>query len=262
MLRIGGCFDAALDGCFGSADAAMLEPYEGTDNKGVLYYDQETVDAFCKKANREGMQIEIHAIGDAAFDQATRALKAALDDHPRKDHRHTIIHACLPTEEGIAICRDYEIALAIQSCFIDWPNEPNEYLESILGSRAASLNPFKTCADHGIVLSLGSDGPCTDPDPITWLHKACNNGAESLTIPQALKAVTYNTYWTSFDEQERGSLEPGKVADMVILSADPLQMDVMELHTLNVEQLFLQGKPYQKIANNPIGQILKGMVRK
>ena len=74
--------------------------------------------------------------------------------------------------------------------------------------------------------------------------------------------MTYNTYWTSFDEKERGSLEPGKVADMVILSADPMQMDATDLHTLKVEQLLLQGKPYQKIATNPIGQILKGMVRK
>ena len=262
MLRIGGCFDAALDGCFGSADAAMLEPYEGTDNKGVLYYDQETVDAFCKKANREGMQIEIHAIGDAAFDQATRALKAALDDHPRKDHRHTIIHACLPTEEGIAICRDYEIALAIQSCFIDWPNEPQEYLESLLGQRANMLNPFKTYSDNGIVQALGSDGPCTDPIPMQWIHKACNNGAQSLTVQQALKACTYNTYWMSFDEQLRGSLEAGKIADMVILSADPYETLVQELDTIIVEQVLLQGKPYEPISQNPVTQVMRGMIRR
>ena len=262
LKRIGGCFEAALDGCFGSVDAALLEPYEGTDDRGVLYYSDEKVTEFCKQANRAGMQIELHAIGDAAFDQAARAIKAALDDFPVHDHRHTIIHACLPTAEGLQVCAQYGIALAVQSAFIDWPNEPNEYLESILGSRTAKLNPFKTCADHSIVLSMGSDGPCTDPDPITWLHKACNNGAESLTVPQALKAVTYNTYWTSFDEQERGSLEPGKFADMVILSANPMQMDATELHTLMVEQLLLQGKPYQKITDNPIGQILKGMVRK
>ena len=262
MLRIGGCFDAALDGCFGSADAAMLEPYEGTDNKGVLYYDQETVDAFCKKANREGMQIEIHAIGDAAFDQATRALKAALDDHPRKDHRHTIIHACLPTEEGIAICRDYEIALAIQSCFIDWPNEPQEYLESLLGQRANMLNPFKTYSDNGIVQALGSDGPCTDPIPMQWIHKACNNGAQSLTVQQALKACTYNTYWMSFDEQLRGSLEAGKMADMVILSANPYETPVQELDTISVAQVLLQGKPYEQISQNPVTQVIRGLIHR
>ena len=208
------------------------------------------------------MQIEIHAIGDAAFQQATRALKAALDDYPRQDHRHTIIHACLPTEEGIAICREYGIALAIQSAFIDWPNEPNEYLEALLGHRAAKLNPFKTYADNGIVQALGSDGPCTEPQPMVWVHKACNNGAESVTVQQALKMATYNTYWMSFDEKERGSLETGKIADMVILSANPYTTDVTRLDTIQVEQVLLQGKPYAQSSQNPIGQVLKGMTRK
>jgi len=262
LVRIGGCFDAALDGCFGSEDAAMLEPYEGTDSKGVLYYDQEKVDEFCKQANREGMQIEIHAIGDAAFRQATRALKAALDDYPREDHRHTIIHACLPTEEGIEICERYNIALSVQSAFIDWPNEPNEYLESLLGDRAAKLNPFRTYADHGIVQALGSDSPCTDPEPLAWIHKACNNGKESLTVQQALKMATYNTYWMSFDEALRGSLETGKIADMVILSGNPYETDIAKLDTLQVEQLLLKGEPYRKISRNPVSQVLKGIVSK
>ena len=262
MVRIGGCFDAALDGCFGSADAAMLEPYEGTDDKGILYYDQEQVNEFCKKANREGMQIEIHAIGDAAFQQATRALKVALDDFPREDHRHTIIHACLPTEEGIRICAEYGIVLAVQSCFIDWPNEPQEYLERILGDRANRLNPFKTYADAGITMTLGSDGPCTEPEPLMWIHKACNNGDQFLSVQQALKMATYNTYWGSFDEQERGSLEAGKIADMVILSGNPYETDVTKLDTLKVEQLLLNGKPYRNISQNPVGQVLRGIVQK
>ena len=81
LPRIGGCFETALDGCFGSMDAAMLEPYEGTDSRGVLYYPDERIIEFCKKANRLGLQIEVHAIGDEAFRQATTAMKAALDDY-------------------------------------------------------------------------------------------------------------------------------------------------------------------------------------
>lgn len=106
LTRIGGCFETALDGCFGSKDASLLTPYENSNDFGVLYYSDEKVTEFCKKANRAGLQIEMHAIGDRAFNQATRALKAALDDYPREDHRHTIIHACLPTEEGIEICKN------------------------------------------------------------------------------------------------------------------------------------------------------------
>lgn len=95
-----------------------------------------------------------------------------------------------------------------------------------------------------------------------WIHKACNNGAESLTVQQALKMATYNTYWMSFDEKDRGSLETGKIADMVILSGNPYATDVTKLDTLKVEQLLLQGKPYKNISQNPIGQVLKGIFRK
>lgn len=245
MSRIGGCFETALDGSFGAQDAAMLSAYEGTDNKGILYYSDETVISFCKKANREGMQIELHAIGDAAFDQAARAIKAALDDFPRKDHRHTIIHACLPTSSGLQICAEYGISFAMQSALIDWDNEPNEYLKQILGDRAAKMNPFRKYADLGIVMSLSSDAPCTAPDPILWMYKACNNGEQSLTIQEALKMCTYNVAWTSFDENDRGSLEQGKIADMVILSGNPYDIPTTKINTLKAEQLILAGKRYE-----------------
>ena len=126
--RIGGCFECALDGCYGSQDAALIEPYENDKNNyGVLYYTDEKVIDFCKKANRMGLQIEMHAIGDKAFEQATKALKVALDDYPRDDHRHGIIHACLPTKEGIDICAKYHINLLMQSAFDNWRQEPPEW---------------------------------------------------------------------------------------------------------------------------------------
>ena len=259
LPRIGGCFATALDGCFGSEDAGMLEPYEGTENRGVIYYSDGKVTDFCKKANRAELQIEMHAIGDAAFDQATRALKAALDDFPREDHRHTIIHACLPTEEGIRICEEYKIGLAIQSAFIDWPQEPNDYLERILGERAKKLNPFKTYADHNIAMSVGSDGPCTDPDPINWIYKICNNGEESLPVQKALRMCTIDGYRQTFDEKERGSLEAGKIADMVILSKNPFETEPEKLNTIKVEKLLLRGENYKSLSENPIKQVLRGI---
>ena len=263
LPRIGGCFECALDGCFGSQDAKLNEPYiNDKNNDGVLYYSDEKVIDFCKKANRAGLQIEMHAIGDAAFDQATRCLKAALDDYPREDHRHGIIHDCLPTEAGIKICKEYHIQMPIQSAFIGWKQEPDEYLESILGKeRANRLNPLRTFWDNGIVMSAGSDGPCTDPDPIDWLYKACNhsNKKESLTIKEALRMCTYNGYWTTFDEKERGSLEVGKVADMVILSENPYEMDVKNLKNLKVVETLLGGKPYQEQNQSVFGAIFKGI---
>lgn len=264
LPRIGGCFATALDGCFGSVDASLLEPYEGTDSKGVLYYTDEQVTDFCKKANRAGLQIEMHAIGDAAFAQATRALKAALDDFPRENHRHAIIHACLPTAEGIEICRKYHISLPVQTAFIGWPQEPDEYLESILGARSERLNPLRTFLDNSIVMGAGSDGPCTDPDPINWIYKACNhsNPAQSISVRDALRMCTYNGCCLSFDEAERGSLETGKIADMAILSKNPYAIPTDELGTMKVEELYLGGEKYRKVAKSPVAHIMKGIFRK
>ena len=266
LPRIGGCFESALDGCFGSHDAAMKEPYiDAEGGNGVLYYSDEKVIDFCKKANRAGLQIEMHAIGDKAFDQATRALKAALDDFPRKDHRHGIIHDCLPTTEGIKICQDYGILMPVQSAFINWKQEPDEYLESIMGKeRCGRLNPIKTFLDHDIVVSFGSDAPCTSPDPIVWIDKAVNNenSSEAITVQDALRMCTYNGYYTTFDEKERGSLETGKIADMVILSANPYDIPKTELSKLKVEKLILAGKDYVS-ARRPVGKaILDGMKSK
>lgn len=262
LPRIGGCFKCALDGCFGSADAAMNDPYHEDSNRGILYYDDATVIDFCKKANRAGLQLEMHAIGDAAFDQATRALKVALDDFPRTDHRHGIIHACLPTKEGLAICQDYGIQLPMQPAFIDWRQEPDDYLRTLLGEdRAMRLNPLRSLWDAGIVLSAGSDAPCTDPDPITWIARACNhsNPRERLTPRQALRMVTFNGYWTTFDEQERGSLEKGKIADMVVLSENPYNISPSNLYTLRVEKTILGGKDYTGQSQGVLSTIARGI---
>lgn len=256
MNRIGGCFESALDGCFGSQDAALYEPYltsteNNKVNNGVLYYSDEKVINWCKEANRKGLQIEMHAIGDRAFDQATRALKAALDDYPRDDARHGIIHDCLPTKEGVDICSKYHIHMPVQTAFINWPQEPDYYEEMILGKvRASRLNPIKDFFDNGIVVSAGSDAPCTDPDPILWIDKAINhtNPSQAISIQQALRMCTYNGYWTTFDEKEHGSLEVGKYADMVILSDDIYSLDKSEIKKVKVEQLLLHGKLYEKAA--------------
>ena len=74
----------------------------------------------------------------------SRAIAAALEDYPRVNHRHAIIHACLPTAEGIALCKRYNIILPVQTAFINWPQEPDAYLQEILGDRARHLNPLRT----------------------------------------------------------------------------------------------------------------------
>ena len=249
LPRIGGCFATALDGCFGACDAALHEPYNNDpENTGILFQEEDEVIEFAKKANREGLQIEMHAIGDAAVSRAVKAIEAALLDYPRKDHRHTIIHACLITKEDMKKIADLDIGITLQPSFLISPLEPVSYLEEILGDRVKTGSPIKSLLNAGIHVSGGSDAPVTYPDPIEGIYGACNHPYdpdESVSIIDALKMYTCEVARTTFDEKDRGSLEKGKIADMVILNQDPLSMNPEDLRSLKVEKLFLGGKQYQ-----------------
>jgi len=249
LPRIGGCFATALDGCFGACDAALHEPYSNDpNNKGILFQTEEEVFEFTKKANRAGLQIEMHVIGDAAVSRAVKALEAALLDYPREDHRHTLIHACLIPPEDLKKIAELGIGITLQPGFLISPLEPIEYLNEILGSRVKGSSPLKSILDAGIHLSGGSDAPVTHPDPIEGIYGACNHPydpEQSVSIVDALKMYTYEIAWTAFDEKDRGSLEEGKIADMVILNQNPLLLDPKELLSLKVEKLILHGEEYQ-----------------
>ncbi len=257
LPRIGGCFETALDGCFGSVDAALLSPYEETDNRGILFYEDSIVEAFVKKAHREGLQIALHAIGDRAFDQALRAYEKALLLHPKEDHRHTIIHGCMISKTSLKKAGELNLIVAAQPSFIHWDLEPLSYMEDLLGERAQSLNPINSMIQSGITVSGGSDAPCTVPNPIEGIYAACNhyNKKEAISIEEALRMYTYNIAFGTFDEKERGSLEVGKYADMIILNKNPLTMNKEDLLSLEVERLLLNGKPYVK--GQTIGKLIQ-----
>jgi hypothetical protein len=257
LSRIGGCFAAALDGAFGSEDAALREPYTHLPtSRGILFYDQQTVTNFVRRANRAGLQVAVHAIGDAAFDQAVQAFADALADHARSDHRHIIIHACLPTERGLDMAAKLGLCIAVQPAFNEWALEPADYLARILGRRAMRLNPIVTMRRMGLRVAAGSDAPCTLPDPLAGIHAAClhPNANESLTVDEALIMFTRDAAFLSFDEKERGTLEAGKRADYVLLSENPLAVRPDDLSRIKIESLTLAGKPYRP------GQGLAGLV--
>ncbi|MRR39052.1 metal-dependent hydrolase with the TIM-barrel fold protein, partial [bacterium] len=205
MPCIGGCFATALDGCFGSEDAALRKPYaHDPGNSGTLFYSQKTVNDFVKTANRNNLQVSMHAIGDAAIDQALNAYEEALQDYPRQDHRHVIIHADLMDEETISRAAGLGICIALQTPFLDWRQEPVEYLQSILGDRIEKLIPLRSMLDHGLMLAGGSDAPTTLPDPMAAIHAACNhpNPDQSIPVLDALRMHTSLGARLSFDENE------------------------------------------------------------
>lgn len=260
MTGIGGCFSLALDGCFGSEDAALKEGYaHDPENHGFLAYTQEEVTDFCKRANRAGLQITMHAIGDAAVEQAVTAYEAALADFPRKDHRHIIIHGDLFPPELQKRAAALGLCVAVQPAFLDWRQEPGSYLEHILGKeRAASMLPLRDLIDAGLLVSAGSDAPCTLPDPIQSIHNCCNHPdpAQSVTVEEALKMHTLWAARTSFDEEKRGSLRPGLAADFAVLDRDPLETPVTQLKEIRVLETWYAGKKYQGMGQSAASLLL------
>ena len=247
LPRVGGCFATALDGCFGSEDAALRTPYaNNAGNRGILFYPQSRVNEFVLDANRAGLQVAMHALGDAAVDQALCAFEAALKDHWRDDHRHTIIHADLMDEATIEKAASMGIHFALQTPFLDWPLEPMEHLQALLGDRLTRFMPLKSMLAAGLVLGNGSDAPCTLPDPIAAIHAACNHPNPDERIP-VIDALRMHTNWAarlSFDERERGTLEAGKAADFVVLDRNPLCIPVDTMRETAIEEVYLGGKLY------------------
>lgn len=248
--RIGGCFRLALDGCFGSEDAALLQPYcNNSDNKGFLTHTQEEVNKFCLEAHKAGLQISMHAIGDAAVEQALNAYEAAQQAFPRKDCRHIIIHANLMNEEMQERAKKLGILIATQPAFLYWRHEPQEYLDQLLGiERSYAVMPLKSWIDKGIIVSSGSDSPCTIPDPIKSIYYSCNhpNPDESIDVLDAIRMHTSWAAYTSFDEDTLGTLTEGKKADFIVLNKNPLAIPKEDLLNMKVERTYFEGKEYIK----------------
>jgi len=247
MTRVGGCFSMALDGCFGSKDAAVIGGYaDDPENSGFLLYTQPEINEFCVRANRLGLQIALHAIGDAAVEQALSAYEAALSDCPREDHRHIIIHADLIPPPLLRRAAAIGVSVPLQPNTMNWPQEPPEYLESILGKRVYEMFPLRDMIDAGILVSAGSDAPATVPDPIETIYNCCNhlNPAQSVTPLEALKMHTLWAAKTCFDEKDMGSLTVGKFADFTVLSKNPLETPIEELRSIRVTDIYFGGKRF------------------
>jgi predicted amidohydrolase YtcJ len=268
LPRIGGCFANALDGCFGSEDAALKEPYSNNpQSRGTLFYSQKEVTDFVVRANRAGLQVAMHAIGDAAILQALTAFEAALSDFPRNDHRHNdhrhiMIHADLMDEAAIARAVKLNLCIALQAPFLYWPQEPVDYLRHILGQRVDHLIPLRSMLDAGLTIAGGSDAPCTLPDPLAGIFAACNhpNASESVSVLDALRMHTASCARLSFDEKTRGTLTDGKRADFVVLDKNPLEIPVEKLNTIKIEALYVKGEKYAGQKDRSIAALLMDSV--
>jgi predicted amidohydrolase YtcJ len=141
-----------------------------------------------------------------------------------------------------------KLIIATQPAFLYWRHEPQAYLDGILGeARSYSVMPLKSWVDKGIVVTAGSDAPCTIPDPIRGIYYACNHpkADESLLPLDALRMHTAWPAYSSFDENRRGTLREGLLCDFVVLSDNPLAMPAPKLDTLRIEAVYFRGKRYE-----------------
>ncbi len=249
LPRVGGCICA--DGAFEAHTAALFEPYaDEPDNYGTLTYAQEVMDDFVLRAHREGLQIAIHCESDRSIEQVLFAMEKALRDNPRPDHRHRIEHLELPTLNQIARMSKAGIVAAMQPAFIPTfiGSRSMEIYEKLLGKpRLKRVHPYRTLLDYGVPVCGGSDSPVTPYDPLAGIHAAVNhpNPSERLSVHEALEMFTSRAAWSAFEEEQKGTLKPGKLADFVVLDVDPYQTPAHRLSHIKVEMTFVGGRLYQ-----------------
>jgi len=218
------------DGALSTGTAVTYEPY-GVDpenqSTGVFVIDPEKLMKFASIAHSLGWQLAIHGIGDRALDASINAIDKALQGKFIKDSRHRIEHCVMVTPQMIDKIKHLGILVIVQPGFI-WEIGEN-YISQLGPERAAKTKPFRTLLDNNILMAFSSDRPVIDGAPLLGIHAAVNektmNGhdyapMEKISVEEALRCYTINGAYTTFEENIKGSIEVGKLADLVILAED------------------------------------------
>lgn len=237
-----GAIKIFTDGSIGARNAALLEPYidsqDGTAATGKLNYAQSELNALVRKSHENGFQLMIHAIGDRAIGAALEALSAAgvgARDRARIEHLE------LPTEEQLKQARELGVIASMQPNFLQWSG-PGGLYETRLGSeRDARIDPHRAVLEMKVPLALGSDG--MPFHPLYGIHLAVNalHDLQKLSVEEALHAYTLGAAYAGFQEDELGSLEPGKWADLIVLSKDPASSP-KHIQEIQVLETYLAGE--------------------
>jgi len=227
-LRLGG-LKMAVDGGTSPRTALMYEPYEGeTEMTALLRLSPDDLRRYFGTAQRLGWDVGIHCCGDHAQDIAVEALAAAMTTHPRPDMRHNIIHAYFPSERALELMARHQIAAVIQPSFIYW--EGTLIFRDVGERRARNYKPARRYLGAGVPLTASSDLPSTvTAEPFCGMYSLVTrrNAQGDLIAPdqgitrlEALRAYTSAGCWLTREEGHKGTLEPGKLADLVVLDRD------------------------------------------
>ena len=246
-----GCVKLFQDGSIQGLTGALMEPYYNRpDFRGKLILPQETLDGLVEKYHGAGLQIAVHANGDRAIESVIQSFEKAQQRHPGRDHRHMIIHCQLATQDHIKRMKRLGV---VPSYFVNhvyyWGDRHGAMF---LGpERARRIDPLARSLKEGLIFTLHSDCPVTPVDPLFSMHCAVNRitrqgevlgPGECISPLEALKAYTSYAAYCSFEEDLKGSIEAGKLADFAILSDNPLTVSPEAIKDIQVEATVVGGR--------------------
>jgi len=248
-LRLG-ALKMAIDGGLGSRTALMHDPFlDGTFSQVPLRLDPSRLEDWLTRACSLGWSAGIHCCGDKAQDMACEAFDSVLSRLGRDRGRHSIIHSYFPTPRALQIMERWNIAVSAQPSFM-WV-EGDLYREIVPGERLENYMPLKTLDQKGILVACNSDMVSAHYNPFWGLHSAVTRKTarghvmgerERLTRTEALRMFTLNGAWLMMQEEETGSLAPGKLADLAVLSHDFTAVSDDELRDLRVDLTIIDGE--------------------
>ena len=250
-----------VDGSPYTGGAAFAEPYEDTEltrnvmhlppgHMGPLNYQLDELIQLFSRFHAAGYRLAFHTQGERAVDLVLDAGESVLATKPWNDHRHRLEHNALITTEQIRRAKSLGFEL---SFFTEHIYYYGDRLPEIVGDRTRRYMPVGTAFREGHRATIHSDNPMTPVRPLRVMRNAVLRtprkggeplgASESLTVEQALEAMTINAAWQLGVEAHRGSLEPGKAADLVALSRNPLATPIAELDDIEVLGTWIDGQP-------------------
>jgi predicted amidohydrolase YtcJ len=240
-----------VDGSLAARTAALREPYsDNPTSKGELLYSQEELDALVMKVHNAKFRLVMHAMGDQAIYMALSAIEKALMEAPRKDHRFRLEHASVLNKELIPRIKKLGMILSVQPKCVITEFSVWSAIDRLGPERAKWLYPIKTLIKEGIRVTGGSDCPMEPISPLQGIQAAVTRQffpEEQITVDEALRMYTVNAAYASLEENLKGSIEEGKLADLTVLSDDPRKTPPTKIGDIKVKMTIVGGKVvYQK----------------
>ena len=218
-------------------------------NRGITIYDQAGLNERFARAHEAGFQLAAHAIGDLAITMILDAYETVLTASPKNDHRFRIEHCGMCTPEIIERMVEMQVIAVPQPNFIYELGD--SYIRNFTEEQLACSYPGRTWFDRGIVAVGSSDVPVVDCNVLRNLCSAVTRltatgqrmgPGQGVTIEEALAMFTRHGAFASFEEGSKGTISPGKLADLVVLSGDPRAVAAEELPSLAVEMTVVDGR--------------------